>query len=264
MNNLITTLLIFFSIFTLNAQNFALKQLEESPRRHEWIQLDCGDRELNCFVTYPETSEKAPVIVAVHDNHGLTQWVRSFADRLAEKGFIVIAPDLLSDFNSDIKGTPDFDSADQAQRGIYALTDKQINTDLATALAFAKRIPSGNGKAVIAGFGWGGAKVFHLATFSDEIEAAFVFYGSTPKKENLTSISVPVYAFYAGNDLRVTTQIPKTEKWMKEAGNKYDYVVYPGATHAYMKRGDAHDCSKENRKAHKESWNRLINLLGQI
>ena len=264
MKNLITTCIIFISVIALNAQDYAVKQLEESPRRHEWIQLDCGERELNCFVAYPESSEKAPVVVAVHDNRGLTDWVRSFADQLAAKGFIVITPDLLSDFNSDIRGTNDFDSADQAQRGIYALTDEQVNSDLATALAYAGEIPSGNGETTVAGFGWGGTQAFRLATLTDKMEAVFVFNGSSPRKEKIPEISVPVYAFYAGDDLHVATQIPKTEEWMKEAGNTYDYVVYPGATHAYMKRGDAPDCSKQNREAYKESWDRLLNLLGQI
>ncbi|MFW6257526.1 MAG: dienelactone hydrolase family protein [Prolixibacteraceae bacterium] len=264
MNKLFTLLIIFSTVFALNAQDYAQKQLSESPRHHEWIQLDCGDRELNCFVAYPETSEKSKVILVVHDNFGLTDWVRSFADQLAAKGYIAITPDLLSDFNSEIRGTMDFDSPDQAKRGIYALTDEQVKNDLNVALAFAENIPSGNGQTVVAGFGWGGAQTFRMATYNDEMEAALVFYGSTPEKEKIPRISVPVYAFYAGEDLRVTTQIPKTEDWMKEAGNKYDYVVHPGANHAYMKRGDAPECSKENKEAYKESWDRLLQILEKI
>lgn len=264
MKNLITTLIIFLTVFALSAQEYAQKQLSNSPRHHEWIQLDCGDRELNCFVAYPETSEKSKVILAIHDNFGLTDWVRSFADQLAAKGYIVVTPDLLSDFNENIKSTIDFDTRDQAKRGIYALTDEQVANDLKTALAYAENIPSGNGQTVVTGFGWGGAQTFRMATYNDEMEAAIVFYGSTPKKEKIPQVSVPVYAFYAGEDLRITTQIPETEDWMKEAGHTYDYVVYPGATHAYMKRGDAPKCSKQNKDAYKESWNRLVKILGEI
>lgn len=264
MKKLIFIFLALTSYTFLNAQDFAAKQLEKSPRHHEWVQLDCGERELNCFIAYPETSEKATVVIAIHENRGLTDWVRSFADQLAGKGFIVVAPDLLSDFNENIRSTQDFDSSDEARRGIYALTDEQVQNDLNTAQAFAENIPSGNGKTVVVGFCWGGSQSFRMATYNDQIKAALVFYGSTPDKEKIDDIEVPVYGFYAGDDLRVTTQIPKTEDWMKEAGNVYDYVVYPGAGHAYMRQGEAPDASKENKEAHHESWERMIKILKGI
>lgn len=264
MNNLFTLLIIFLTVFTLNAQDYAQKQLSESPRHHEWIQLDCGDRELNCFVAYPETSEKSTVVIAIHENRGLTDWVRSFADQLAAKGFIVVAPDLLSDFNMNLRSTRDFDSSDEARRGIYALTDEQVQNDLNVTQAFAENIPSGNGKTVVAGFCWGGAQSFRMATYNDDIEAAMVFYGSTPEKDKIEQISVPVYGFYAGDDLRINSQIPETEEWMKKAGNVYDYVVYPGAGHAYMRQGESPDASEDNKAARDESWERLVNILNDI
>lgn len=48
------------------------------------------------FVAFPERSDKAPVFIVIHENRGLNDWARSFTDQLAEKGFIAIAPDLIS------------------------------------------------------------------------------------------------------------------------------------------------------------------------
>ena len=39
---------------------------------------------------------KAGVVILVHEDSGLTEWVRATADQLAKDGFIAMAPDLLS------------------------------------------------------------------------------------------------------------------------------------------------------------------------
>ena len=264
MKNFLFTILLLTGFTFLSAQDFALKQLDNSPRHHEWVKLDCGERELNCFVAYPETSQKATAVIVIHENRGLTDWVRSFSDQLAAKGFVVITPDLLSDFNEDIKGTADFESPDQARRGIYALTDEQVKNDLNTVQAFAENVPAGNGRTAVLGFCWGGSQSFRMATYNDKIKAALVFYGSTPDKELIDLIEVPVHGFYGGDDHRITTQSPETEKWMLEAGNGYDYVVYPGAGHAYMRQGDSPDATEENKEARDESWERLVKVLNDI
>ncbi|UCG38100.1 MAG: dienelactone hydrolase family protein, partial [bacterium] len=78
------------------AEDAALKILEQSPRHQEWVAVKQGDREVHSFVVYPEVEGKAMAVVIIHENRGLTDWVRSVADRVAEAGYIAIAPDLLS------------------------------------------------------------------------------------------------------------------------------------------------------------------------
>ena len=55
-----------------------------------------GDREVNCFIAYPEVKDKATAVIVIHEIFGLSDWVRGVTDQLAEAGYIVIAPDLLS------------------------------------------------------------------------------------------------------------------------------------------------------------------------
>lgn len=45
------------------AQDIALKQLEDSPRRHEWVMVKSGEKSVYVFNAYPEVSEK--VLVAI-------------------------------------------------------------------------------------------------------------------------------------------------------------------------------------------------------
>ncbi|MFB6340438.1 dienelactone hydrolase family protein [Saccharicrinis sp. FJH62] len=261
MKRIFLLLLASFSLLTIQAQDFAVKELNASPRHQEWIKVKSGDRDVNCFVVYPETSKKATVVIAIHENRGLTDWVRSFADQLAGKGFIVIAPDLLSDFGPYLSRTSDFKSSDEARNAIYALTPDQVMNDLNAVQNYASQIPAGNGKTSVIGFCWGGTQSFRMATYNHDIKAALVFYGSAPDKKGIKQIAAPIYGFYGGNDQRINAGIPETEKLMKEAGKSYDYVIYEGAGHAYMRQGDDPKGSAENKTARDKSWERLLKIL---
>lgn len=257
-------LLLVISV-NVNAQQFAIEHLEKSPRHQEWVNVPSGEREVKCFIVYPEVSNKATVAIVLHENRGLTDWVRGFADQLAAEGYVAIAPDLLSDFSSEITRTADFKNQDEARNAIYQLNPVQVENDLNKVQKYASNLPAGNGKTVVIGFCWGGSQSFRLSTYNQNINAALVFYGSAPEsKKSIENISAPVYGFYGGNDERINAGIPETEKMMKEAGKKYEYVIYDGAGHAYMRLGEDPSGSEENKKARSESWQRIKKILSEL
>jgi carboxymethylenebutenolidase len=265
MKKLLTVILSMYSAFFSNAQDFAVKQLENSPRHQEWVKVASGERKINCFVVYPEVSVKVPVVIVIHENMGLTDWVRSFADQLAAAGFIAVAPDLLSDFSLAKTKTSDFSSVDEARNAIYQLNPDQIKNDLNSVNAYVSKITSGNGKTIAIGFCWGGGQCFRFATYNSSIKAALVFYGISPdNKEDIDKISIPVYGFYGGNDERIDAGIPATDSIMKICGKKYDYKIYQGAGHGFMRQGDDPSGLVENKKARDESWERLKKIISSI
>ncbi len=89
-------MLFLSSVFGVEGQDFALKQLESSPRHQEWVIVERDGRKIKAFVVYPEVSTKATAVIVIHENMGLNDWARSMADQIAGGGFIAIAPDLLS------------------------------------------------------------------------------------------------------------------------------------------------------------------------
>jgi carboxymethylenebutenolidase len=257
-----TLLLTFLVPLSAISQDFAIDQLEASPRHHEWVDVNSGDRMVNCFVVYPEKAEKTLAVIVIHENRGLTDWVRSFADQLAEKGFLAITPDLLSGYPGDYKKTGDYPTTDEAKKALYQLDPAQITLDLEAVQKYIANDASCNGKTMVMGFCWGGSQSFRFATNNEKIKAAFVFYGSPPKtEEEIQKIKSPVYGFYGENDQRINATIPLTEEWMKKNKKTYDYVIYDGAGHAFMRRGDDPEGSAENVKARDDSWKRIMKIL---
>ena len=75
----------------------ATARLDASPRHGEWVMYDAGDGDqVQAWVTYPERSDAAPVVVVIHDIRAMSDWARAVADQLSADGFIAIVPDLLS------------------------------------------------------------------------------------------------------------------------------------------------------------------------
>jgi carboxymethylenebutenolidase len=259
------TIFFQFQIGCLFGQDFALKQLENSPRHHEWVEINYDSRSLYSFVAFPEIPGESIAVVLIHENRGLTDWVRSFADQLAAEGFLVIAPDFLSGFNEEYQKTEEFPDSDEARKAIYELDPEQITSGLKAVVDYISSHGASNGKVVVAGFCWGGSQSFRFATNTNEIEAAMVFYGSPPEtKAELSRVTCPVYGFYGENDARINNTIPATENTMDELDLVYDYVIYEGAGHAFMRRGDDPDGEEMNKKAREEAFQRMIKIMNSI
>jgi carboxymethylenebutenolidase len=240
-------------------KDFGKDRLNSSPRHGEWIDLKSGAQTIKAFVVYPERKDKAPVVLVIQEIFGLTDWLRSMCDELAENGVIAIAPDFLNGQK--------FEDADGARKAISAVTPEQVQAVLDATADYALKIPSCNGTLAVCGFCRGGGWAFTYANENPKLKAAYSFYGAPPDSpEQIANISCPVYGFYGENDERVNAGIPKAEELMKAAGKKYDPVIYKAAGHGFMRSGEPANPSmrEADKKARDEAWARWKTLLKQL
>lgn len=289
------------------AQEWARDRLAKSPRHQEWVKVkykpagSSSEREVSSFVVYPEVKKKATAVIVIHEIFGMSDWVQSLTDQLAEAGYVAIAPDLLSGMGPNNGGTSDVATAGSNAIGkaINQLPPDQITADLNAVADYVAKLPAANGKVVVGGFCWGGTQTFRYATNNPNLKAAFVFYGTPPltgdppalpvDKASLARIVAPVYGFYAGNDMRINATVPATVEAMKALNKKYDPVTYEGAGHGFMRAGEAPEPKapeakgnadadklaaetyqkaltsyKANKKARDEAWVRWKAILAKI
>jgi carboxymethylenebutenolidase len=240
------------------------QRLDDSPRHHEWIDVASGDHKVRCFVVYPEVKDKVAAVLVIHENKGLTDWVRSVADQLAEAGYLAIAPDMLTGKGPEGGNTDSFASIDAATQAIYKLDPAQVTADLEAVADRALKLDACNGSISVGGFCWGGSQSFEFATKRKGLSAAYVFYGGAPKDDaSLAKIACPVYGFYGESDARITGGVEATAAAMKAAGKTYEPVIYAGAGHGFMRSGEMPDASEANQKARRDAWKRWKELLAQ-
>ncbi|MGO4881558.1 MAG: dienelactone hydrolase family protein [Bryobacteraceae bacterium] len=255
-------LLAALAASSLCAQDWAVARLDKSPRHREWVTVKHDGRSVETMVVYPESKEKTPVVLVIHEIFGMSDWVQEVADEFAAAGYIAVAPDLLSGMAPDGKGTSGFKS-NEVMQAIGHLNPDQITADLNAVADYGRKLPAATKKLFVAGFCWGGGQTFRFATNRPDIAAALVFYGPPPDKDAMARIQAPVYGFYAGLDARIGATVPDTIANMKALGKKYDAVTYEGAGHGFMRAGEQPDATEGNSKARNEAWVRVKEILAK-
>ena len=235
--------------------------LEISPRHHEWADValpgDAG--KLSVFVAYPERSDKAPVVLLIHEIYGLTDWIRAVADSLAADGFIAVAPDMLTGRGPGGGGTDAYASRDDVVKAVRELAATQVTAALDAASRYGRALPAATGRLATLGFCWGGTQSFAYALVRPDLDAAVVYYGSSPEPAALAAVRAPVLGLYGGDDARVNTTVGPAEASMRELGKTYLTSTFPGAGHGFLRAQDGREGA--NLAAALEAWPRTVEFL---
>jgi carboxymethylenebutenolidase len=230
----------------------ATARLAASPRHGEWVTVRTGPADsVRAWVVYPERSDRAPVVIVVHEIFGLSHWIRAVADQLAADGFIAIAPDLLTMKNipAGADGAPD---ADAARAAIRDLRPDDIHRQLRAVAEYGMSLPAARPTYGIVGYCWGGAVAFEQAVRDPELGASVVYYGTSPAPEALRTARAPVLGLYGGDDARVNATIPPADSAMKALGKTFEPHIFPGAGHGFLRQQTGREGA--NLEATRQAW----------
>lgn len=236
-------------------------QLAQTTIKNEYVNVPyAGGPALKSWVAYPANAAKAPVVIVIHEIFGLTDWIRGVALQLAEDGYIAVAPDLLSGMGPGGGGTAEIGGDDAARKVIAGLTPAEAMKRLQAVRAYAVKMPQASGKTATIGYCWGGSRSFESAVAMPELNAAIVFYGTSPANAaDLATIAAPVLGLYGQDDARVNATIEPASAEMKKLGKVYEYEIYDAAGHGFLRaQGDR---GGANYKATTQAWPRVLGFL---
>ena len=234
--------------------------LEKSPRHGEWIEIPYdGKTSLRTWIVYPERSDRAPVVIIIHEIFGLSDWIRSVADQFAAEGFIAIAPDFISGYGPNGGGSASVSTRESVVMLIRSVSEEETYKRLDAAVVYAAKIPSANGKIATVGFCWGGGRSFGYACIQPKLSAAIVYYGVSPDSSGLLNLNVPVLGLYGGDDARVGATVPPAYAEIKSLGKTFEYEMFDGAGHGFLR--DQEGRSGANLRAAQKAWPRMLAFL---
>ena len=167
--------------------------------------------------------DEAPGVVVFHAWWGLNEDVTAFADRLADAGFFVLAPDLYSGaVTAEI---------DEAKRLTGTVDEDAAN---AIALAAVDRLaarPGADGRIGAVGFSFGAHWSVWSATQRDRVGASVVYYGTTGGPV-LAQPGAPVLGHFAEDDpFEGPDDVAAFEAGLRSAGREITTYLYPGTGH---------------------------------
>ncbi|MBN2481496.1 MAG: dienelactone hydrolase family protein [Bacteroidales bacterium] len=216
----------------------------------EFITYPGETGDVRAYLARPDVGGKFPAVIVIHENRALQPHILDVTRRMAQEGFLSLAPDALS----PLGGTPEGDES-QAATMMRELDSDSTAKNFAAAVKYLETHPLSTGKVGCTGFCWGGGITNQVAILSPELDAAVPYYGSQPAAEDASKIKAPVMAHYAGNDERINAGIPAFEEALKGAGIEYHIYMYEGASHAFNNDSNP---DRYHEEAAKLAWERTV------
>lgn len=212
--------------------------------------INLNEGEFSAYVAEPTDTVRGGVVV-IHEIWGLVDHIKDVAERLAENGYVAVAPDLLTGIGISPEIGQELhrlrassDPTDQTRlqpmmrEKLAPMHSPEFAAWAVSALRrtvdyLAARADVGDRIGVL-GFCFGGSYSFALAAADSRIRVTVPFYGSPPELNEVGRITCPVLAFYGDQDTRLMTDLPAVSKAMSEAGVDFTSHVYPGVGHAFF------------------------------
>ena len=229
--------------------------------------------ETPAYLAVPENEIKGGILV-IHEVWGLDDHIKSVADRLANEGYLALAPDLLAGSDLEVERLRDlkdslFDPEQRsaAQPQLRKLMAPMQNPDFGKATKsktvqcfdYLYHLPEVRQSVAVIGFCFGGTYSYILAVNEPRLQLALPFYGHADfLTEELKKIACPIRAFYGEKDKGLAEQMEKLPPKMKAADVDFEQKIYTDCGHAFF-----NDTNKFtfNRAAATDAWEQSLAYL---
>ena len=213
----------------------------------ETIDVEAPDGVADAYLSRPD-DDRSPGVLLVMDAFGLRPQIERMVDRIAARGFVVLAPNVF--YRAGRSPVVSLDGlGDPEQRGrifeqvmplMRELTPERIVRDGGAYLDRLEQVA--RGPVGVTGYCMGGRAGWRIAAAYPERVAALggfhvgglVGDGDDSPHRSADSLAAEVYLGFADNDRSATPeQIAEVERALDAAGVRYRSEVYRGAAHGY-------------------------------
>lgn len=219
--------------------------------------IDTADGPMDCYVSVPSAAGPHPAVIVIQHAGGVDEFIRTMSGRLADAGFVAVAPDL---YHREVPNT-----GDDPMTRMGRLRDVHIVADVNAAVAHSAGLPEVAGERMgITGFCMGGRVAYLMAASNPAFKAGVVFYGGNimvPWGEGQApfdlsgSIGCPILGLFGQDDPNPNpSDVAKIDAELTRLGKPHEFHSYPGAGHAFM--SEARPSYRE--EAAKDAWRRCI------
>jgi carboxymethylenebutenolidase len=216
----------------------------------------------------PSAAGKYPALLVIPEIFGMHEHIKDVTRRFAKEGFLSITFEPYAR-EGGIVHLPDMPSV---RKIVDSVPDKRVMSDLDALVSYAKKHPAARPDRIgVTGFCRGGMYALLYAAHNRELKAAVAWYGSIKpeKKPGIRSerpldlagqIKAPVLGLYGGEDLGIpAADVREMEAAVKAGGGTAEFVIYPGAPHAFF----ADYRPSYRAEAAKDAWKRCLAWFGK-
>jgi carboxymethylenebutenolidase len=222
-----------------------------------WESVKVDGNDMRIYVSAPDGPGPFPGVVVVQHQGGVDAFIQEMAQRLADAGYVAAAPDLYH------RDGPDCQDDGPTRRA--RLRDVNIIADVNATAAFLKghRLVDGERLGII-GFCMGGRVAYLMATVNPQFKAAVDYYGGNVMVpwgdgpapfERTADMHCPLLGFFGDQDRNPSpADMRRLDAELTKYGKPHEFVLYPGADHAFMNRHG----HRYNAEADRDSWPKTL------
>ncbi len=211
----------------------------------------------------PEAAGKYPVVLVIPEIFGMHEHIKDVTRRFAKEGFLSFTFEPYAREG----GVLHLFDIDAVRKVADQVPDQRVMMDLDALMAFARQHPASRADRIgVTGFCRGGMYTLLFAAHNGGIKAAVAWYGQirpvkTPGVRTegpldvADRIKAPVLGLYGEADLGIPVKdVKEMETALKAAGKTAEFVLYPGAPHAFF----ADYRPSYRPEAAKDAWGRCL------
>ena len=201
-----------------------------------------GDFSIPIYEARPAAAGRYPVVLVIPEVFGMHEHIKDVTRRFAAAGFLGITFEPYAREGS-VLHLPDIAAV---RKVVDPIPDDRVMADLDAVAAYAKSHPAAQADRIgVTGFCRGGMYTLLYAAHNPRIKAAVPWYGQirpalTPGVRTAGPLDLagrihaPVLGLYGGEDLGIPiADVREMEAVLKKAGKTAEFVIYPGAPHAF-------------------------------
>jgi dienelactone hydrolase len=234
----------------------AALQFEVSTPVGSQVRYSVNEHEYQGFYISP--SDKAPLVMIIHDWHGLDTSEMKRAQMLALEGFAAFAIDMYG-----IGVRPETIEEKRAQVDSLYQDREKMRALVSGALSKATSLGANTNNMVMAGYCFGGAVALEMARAGFDARGFVTFHGNlaTPEHQDYSKTKGALLIQHGAADTVVTLdQFVALAKEFEKEGVKNEMTTYGGAPHAFTIVGGPN----YHEQADKKSWRRFIQFLKEV
>jgi carboxymethylenebutenolidase len=243
-----------------------MAQKKTASVRSSMIRLGSG---MAACMALPKAKGKRPAVIILHERYGLVQHTKDLAAKLAQAGFVGLAPDLFHRFDGDRKALTRGDIR-------VEIHDDEALKDLGEAVDYLKRRPTVAADAIgIVGICQTGRHPVLVGAHRNDVAAVVVYYGAAgvkewavneymqePMERLIDNLTCPLLGIFGEADHIISIDdVRKFRDCLEKSKKGYHIKIYRDAPHGWLNDTMPGRYRKEQAK---DSWNLMVSFLRRV
>ena len=235
----------------------------------ERVEIPVAGATMAGYLARPDDAETRPAVIVYMEIFGINSHIRDVTERVAEEGFVALAPDYFHRTGAGIELGYDDAGMGEGMKHLGQLQADQMIADANATLAFLRARSDVVGDKIGATGYCIGGHMTYLTACETDIAAAASYYGGGiaapqgPGGAESTVSRTPkirgrINCYFGGQDAMIPAdQVAAIEQALADAGTRSTVTTYPPANHGF------HCDQRETYHAESaaDAWQKTIQLF---